>query len=102
MCQDFYQVTYRHITIYFFSFILTHSTGTDQEYGGIIRQGAKLLYAYAEATVPKVTVITRKVRYFIYHRPVYVVDTLYYCSNQSKQETNRFYINDFYIYCRMC
>jgi propionyl-CoA carboxylase beta chain len=34
--------------------------GTQQEYGGIIRQGAKLLYAYAEATVPKVTVITRK------------------------------------------
>ncbi len=34
--------------------------GTDQEYGGIIRQGAKLLYAYAEATVPKLTVITRK------------------------------------------
>jgi propionyl-CoA carboxylase beta chain len=34
--------------------------GTDQEYGGIIRQGAKLLYAYAEATVPKVTIITRK------------------------------------------
>src|SRR5690606_5183011 len=34
--------------------------GTEQEYGGIIRHGAKLLYAYAEATVPKVTVITRK------------------------------------------
>jgi propionyl-CoA carboxylase beta chain len=34
--------------------------GTDQEYGGIIRQGAKLLYAFAEATVPKITVITRK------------------------------------------
>ncbi|MEE8576446.1 MAG: acyl-CoA carboxylase subunit beta [candidate division Zixibacteria bacterium] len=34
--------------------------GTDQEHGGIIRQGAKLLYAYCEATVPKVTVITRK------------------------------------------
>jgi propionyl-CoA carboxylase beta subunit len=34
--------------------------GTGQEYGGIIRQGAKLLYAFAEATVPKVTVITRK------------------------------------------
>src|SRR6185503_15969256 len=31
-----------------------------QEYGGIIRHGAKLLYAFAEATVPKVTVITRK------------------------------------------
>jgi propionyl-CoA carboxylase beta chain len=34
--------------------------GVDQEYGGIIRHGAKLLYAYAEATVPKITVITRK------------------------------------------
>lgn len=34
--------------------------GTKQEFGGIIRQGAKLLYAFAEATVPKVTVITRK------------------------------------------
>ena len=34
--------------------------GTVQEFGGIIRHGAKLLYAYAEATVPKITVITRK------------------------------------------
>jgi len=34
--------------------------GTAQEYGGIIRHGAKLLYAYAEATVPKITIITRK------------------------------------------
>ncbi len=34
--------------------------GTQQEYGGIIKHGAKLLYAYAEATVPKITVITRK------------------------------------------
>jgi len=34
--------------------------GTTQEYGGIIRHGAKILYAYSEATVPKVTVITRK------------------------------------------
>src|SRR5829696_183546 len=34
--------------------------GTNQEWGGIIRHGAKLLYAYAEATVPKITVITRK------------------------------------------
>jgi propionyl-CoA carboxylase beta chain len=34
--------------------------GTTQEYGGIIKHGAKLLFAYAEATVPKVTVITRK------------------------------------------
>jgi len=34
--------------------------GTDQEYNGIIRHGAKLIFAYAEATVPKITVITRK------------------------------------------
>ncbi|WP_147103536.1 acyl-CoA carboxylase subunit beta [Tateyamaria sp. syn59] len=34
--------------------------GTTQEYGGVIKHGAKLLYAYGEATVPKVTVITRK------------------------------------------
>ncbi len=34
--------------------------GTDQEYGGIILHGAKLLYAFAEATVPKITIITRK------------------------------------------
>nr|WP_312578825.1 carboxyl transferase domain-containing protein [Sedimentibacter sp.] len=34
--------------------------GTHQEYGGIIRHGAKMLYAYSEATVPKITVITRK------------------------------------------
>ena len=34
--------------------------GTDQEHNGIIKHGAKLLYAYAEATVPKITVITRK------------------------------------------
>ncbi len=34
--------------------------GTDQEWGGIIRHGAKLLYAFSEATVPKMTVITRK------------------------------------------
>ncbi len=34
--------------------------GTEQEYGGIIRHGAKMLYAYSEATVPKVTLITRK------------------------------------------
>jgi propionyl-CoA carboxylase beta chain len=34
--------------------------GVAQEYGGIIKHGAKLLFAYAEATVPKVTVITRK------------------------------------------
>ncbi|HLB58527.1 MAG TPA: carboxyl transferase domain-containing protein [Bdellovibrionota bacterium] len=34
--------------------------GTDQEFGGIIKHGAKLLYAFAEATVPKVTLVTRK------------------------------------------
>ena len=34
--------------------------GTTQEWGGIIRHGAKLLYAYTEATVPKITIITRK------------------------------------------
>jgi propionyl-CoA carboxylase beta chain len=34
--------------------------GTDQEWDGIIRRGAKLIFAYSEATVPKVTVITRK------------------------------------------
>jgi propionyl-CoA carboxylase beta chain len=34
--------------------------GTNQEYGGIIKHGAKLLYAFCEATVPKVTIITRK------------------------------------------
>ena len=36
--------------------------GTAQEHGGVIRHGAKLLYAYAEATVPKITVITRSTR----------------------------------------
>ncbi|PIE59786.1 MAG: methylmalonyl-CoA carboxyltransferase [Desulfobulbus propionicus] len=34
--------------------------GTDQEYGGVITNGAKLMYAYGEATVPKITIITRK------------------------------------------
>src|SRR5438094_705522 len=34
--------------------------GSDQEYGGIIRNGAKLLFAYSESTVPKVTIVTRK------------------------------------------
>lgn len=40
--------------------------GTAQEYNGIIRHGAKLLYAYSEATVPKLTVITRKVTTLIH------------------------------------
>ena len=48
--------------------------GTQQEHGGIIRHGSKLLYAYAEATVPKLTVITRKAyggacAWFEQHRP---------------------------------
>ena len=34
--------------------------GTSQEFGGIIKHGAKLLYAFSEATVPKITIITRK------------------------------------------
>ena len=53
--------------------------GTSQEYQGIIRHGAKLLYAFAEATVPKITIITRKAyggginfkffyQYFIRHK----------------------------------
>jgi len=41
--------------------------GVDQEYGGIIRHGAKLLYAYAEATVPKVTLVLRKSYGGAYH-----------------------------------
>lgn len=40
--------------------------GTSQEHNGIIRHGAKLLYAYAEATVPKISVITRKAYPFIH------------------------------------
>ncbi len=40
--------------------VLGFLPGTAQEFGGIIRHGAKLLYAYAEATVPKITIITRK------------------------------------------
>ena len=35
--------------------------GTDQEYGGIIRHGAKMLYAYCEATVPRISIVTRKI-----------------------------------------
>lgn len=42
------------------SFYCLWLSGTNQEYNGIIRHGAKLIYAYAEATVPKITVITRK------------------------------------------
>jgi len=49
-----------HIPIVTFEDVPGFLPGTDQEFGGIIRHGAKLLYAYAEATVPKMTVITRK------------------------------------------
>jgi len=42
------------------TWLLLCCSGTDQEYNGIIRHGAKLIFAYAEATVPKITVITRK------------------------------------------
>ncbi len=49
-----------HIPILTFEDVPGFLPGTGQEFGGIIRHGAKLLYAYAEATVPKITVITRK------------------------------------------
>ena len=49
-----------HIPIITFVDVPGFLPGTGQEHGGIIRQGAKLLFAYAEATVPKITVITRK------------------------------------------
>jgi len=49
-----------NIPIITFCDVPGYMPGVDQEYGGIIRHGAKLLYAYSEATVPKVTVITRK------------------------------------------
>jgi propionyl-CoA carboxylase beta chain len=49
-----------HIPIVTFVDVPGFLPGTDQEYGGIIKHGAKLLYAYAEATVPKITLITRK------------------------------------------
>src|ERR671910_2338522 len=49
-----------HIPVLTFVDVPGFLPGTDQEWNGIIRRGAKLLYAYAEATVPKLTVITRK------------------------------------------
>ena len=49
-----------HVPIVTFEDVPGFLPGTAQEYGGIIRHGAKLLYAYCEATVPKLTVITRK------------------------------------------
>src|SRR3989442_3195004 len=49
-----------HIPIVTFEDVPGFLPGVAQEHGGIIKQGAKLLYAYCEATVPKLTVITRK------------------------------------------
>lgn len=49
-----------HIPLITFVDVPGFLPGTKQEYGGIIRHGAKLLFAYAEATVPKITLITRK------------------------------------------
>ena len=49
-----------NIPIITFTDVPGYMPGQDQEHRGIIRQGAKLLYAYAEATVPKITVVTRK------------------------------------------
>ena len=54
-CDSHVTHSYDHVTL---------NTGTHEEYNGIIRSGAKLLFAYAEATVPKITVITRKVILF--------------------------------------
>ena len=55
-------------------------SGTQQEHGGIIKHGAKLLYALAEATVPKLTVITRKVSVHQQQLPL-SVDLLSYLPN---------------------
>ncbi len=49
-----------NIPIITFTDVPGYMPGVDQEYGGIIKHGAKMIYAYSEATVPKVTVITRK------------------------------------------
>jgi acetyl-CoA carboxylase carboxyltransferase component len=49
-----------NISIVSFVDVPGYMPGTNQEFGGIIRHGAKILYAYSEATVPKLTVITRK------------------------------------------
>ena len=57
--------------------------GTYEEYNGIIRNGAKLLYAYAEATVPKITVITRKVRLIDVYHSDYCIDAYWLSSNPS-------------------
>jgi acetyl-CoA carboxylase carboxyltransferase component len=52
--------SHHYICIPFSPKSLFSQPGSDQEQGGIIRNGAKLLFAYSEANVPKVTVITRK------------------------------------------
>ncbi|HOS14795.1 MAG TPA: acyl-CoA carboxylase subunit beta, partial [Smithella sp.] len=49
-----------NIPLVTFSDVPGYMPGTDQEWAGIIRHGAKLLHAYSEATVPKITVVTRK------------------------------------------
>lgn len=49
-----------NVPIITFADVPGYMPGKDQEHRGIIRQGAKLLYAYAEATVPKITIVTRK------------------------------------------
>ncbi len=49
-----------HIPLLVFEDVPGFLPGTQQEYGGIIRHGAKLLFAFAEATVPKVSIVTRK------------------------------------------
>jgi len=51
---------YYEVQPFYATNIITCFAGTNQEWGGIIRHGAKMLYAYSEATVPKITVITRK------------------------------------------
>ncbi len=59
--QDFYQVcSCQTGTVGLVLSLRVCVTGTHEEHNGIIRNGAKLLFAYAEATVPKITVITRK------------------------------------------
>jgi len=52
--------TWSHVVLCLINCFIVPLSGTNQEYNGIIRHGAKLIYAYAEATVPKITVITRK------------------------------------------
>ena len=61
--------------------LLPACPGTHEEYNGIIRNGAKLLFAYAEATVPKITVITRKVSLHVraIYGPFYGKCSCMYC-----------------------